>query len=54
MKVKISYSDQNETEAAAAVAALRSVFPVLKVKHQDQHWPYKHIYITTPEPKEGG
>lgn len=53
MKVKISYTDQSKQEAAATVAALRSIFPALKVKYQDQHRPYRHIYITTPEPQKG-
>ena len=51
MKVKISYTDQSKQEAAATVAALRSLFPGIRIKYQDQHRPYKHIYISTPEPK---
>lgn len=51
LKVKISYTDQSEQEAAATVAALRSLFPDVKPKYQDKYSPYKHIYITTPEPK---
>lgn len=52
MKIQISYINEEEKEAAAAVAALRAVLPGIDPRCKEKHPPRKHIYITIPEPKE--
>lgn len=52
MKITIAYTSASEKEAAAAVAAIRSVLPGADPKYREKHPPFKHIYITIPEPKE--
>lgn len=52
MKIQISYINEEEKEAAAAVAALRAVLPGIDPRYKEKHPPRKHIYITIPEPEE--
>lgn len=50
MKIKLTYLPEEESEAAADLAALRQLHPRLKVRKSDAHPPHKHIYLTTPKP----
>ena len=50
MKFKISYLPEEEPEAAADLAALLSHHPGAKVRKNDTHQPFKHIYLTTKIP----
>lgn len=50
LKIQISYIKEEEKEAAAAVAALRSALNGVDPRHRENHPPRKHIYITIPEP----
>lgn len=50
MKFKISYLPEEEQEAAADLAALRSRHPGAKVHKSDAHPPFRHIYLTTKNP----
>ena len=47
MKIKITYSTNEETAAAAVAVAVRSALAPrkLKTKQSDKHPPYKHLYI---------
>lgn len=45
MKIKISFEEQERSWAAIAVAALRRVLPLGKVKESDRHAPHLHVYI---------
>lgn len=49
MKIKITYSTNEETAAAAVAVAVRSALTPrkLKTKQSDKYLPYKHIYIET-------
>ena len=47
MKIKVTYSKNEETAAAAVAVAVRSALAPckLKTKQSDNHPPYKHLYI---------
>lgn len=46
MKIKVTYSKNEETAAAVVVAVRSALAPgKLKAKQSDKHPPYKHIYI---------
>lgn len=51
MKIKVTYSKNEETAAAAVAVAVRSALAPrkLKTKQSDKHPPYKHIYIEADE-----
>ena len=47
MKIKVTYTKNEETAAAAVAVAVRSALSPrkLKIKQSDKHPPYKHLYI---------
>lgn len=47
MKITIAYIPEEKEEAAAVLAALRSLLAWEKVRKSDRHPPFKHIYVTT-------
>ena len=49
MKWKCTYQPEEESAAAADLAALLQRHPGAKVKRSDKHPPYRHIYVTIPE-----
>lgn len=52
MKIKISYKPEEEKRATAAVVAFLRLFPGATVRKSDRHAPFRHIYITTKEPRQ--
>jgi len=52
MKITISYIGAEEQEAAAVVAALRSLLPGAKVRKKNAHAPFIHVYFTTKKIKK--
>lgn len=52
MKIQISYIPEEKEKAAAIVAALRKILPDAVPRYREKHPPRRHIYISTPEPKE--
>ena len=52
MKIRVSYTPDEEATAARIVAWLRELLPPLKVKKSTTSPPYNHLYITTCK-KEG-
>ena len=51
MKVKITYLPGEEQVAEVLQNCAKVLLKQVKVNRSDRHAPYKHIYITTPEPK---
>ena len=50
MKITISYLPEIDYEAAeSARAAIEQLFPDAKIKDREDHPPYRHIYVRTPE-----
>lgn len=54
MKIKISYKQDEEKNAGAAVMALLRVLPGAKVRKSDRHAPFIHTYLTTPKSEDEG
>lgn len=52
MKITIAYIPEEETEAAAAVAAIRSINPGITARKSERHPPFMHLYLTTRKPKK--
>lgn len=52
MKIQISYIPEEKEKAAAIVAALRKILPGAVPRYREKYPPRRHIYISTPEPKE--
>lgn len=52
MKIQISYIPEEKEKAAAIVAALRKALPGVAPRYRENHPPRRHIYISTPEPRE--
>lgn len=50
VKIKIAHTPEEEKDAAASVAALLQILPGARIRRQDQHPPFRHIYITTAKP----
>lgn len=46
VKVKITYKPEQAKEAAAALAALRQMFPTARVHETDRNAPTKALYLT--------
>ena len=51
MKIRLAYLPEEEQEAAAALAALRSMFPRSKVRRSAAHPPFIHTYLTVRRPE---
>ena len=51
MKITIAYIPDEEQTVTISVAALRRIFPSMKVRKSERHPPFKHIYLTTKMPK---
>ena len=50
MKIKIAYLPEIDQEAAeCARSAIEQLFPDAKIKDREDHPPYRHIYVKTPE-----
>lgn len=47
MKITIAYLPDEQEAVTTSVAALRHIFPNVKVRKSDRHPPFKHIYLTT-------
>lgn len=54
MKISIAYLPDEESEAAADLAALRQLHPRLKVRKSESHPPFRHIYLTTTKTTKTG
>ena len=52
VKIKIAHTPEEEKDAAASVAALLQILPGARIRRQDQHQPFQHIYITTAKPRK--
>lgn len=50
VKVKITYKPEQAPEAAAALAALRRMFPTARVHETDRNAPTKALYLTVTNP----
>ena len=50
MKIKITYSPEEELAAAAELEALKTRRPDLKVRRSETHPPFKHIYLADKKP----
>lgn len=53
MKITIAYLPEEERSASLIQAFLRRFLEPRKIRHSDQHPPFKHIYITSQAPAEG-
>ena len=51
MKITIAYLPNEEHEADAIKRAICCTLGKVKVKENDRHTPFKHIYITARKPK---
>ena len=51
MKITIAYIPDEQETVTTSVAALRCLFPDIKVRKSERHPPFKHIYLTTKIPK---
>ena len=47
MKIKISYSPEEDAVAQGLTAIIKSFFSLCKVKKVDTDERYKHIYVST-------
>ena len=47
MKIRVSYTPDEEETAARIVAFLEGILPVLKIKNTPGKPPYNNVYITT-------
>ena len=52
MKIKIAYQPEEAEAAEAVAAAVRDKLPQARQKESEVHPPYRHIYITTPQPEK--
>lgn len=52
MKIKIAYGPGESLQAVRVSEAIRELLPAAQVKESEAHPPYKHIYLTTKEPKK--
>ena len=52
MKIKIAYQPEEAEAAEAVAAAIGATLPQARRKESDAHPPYRHIYITTPQPEK--
>ena len=53
MKLKISYLQEEETEAKALARIIKLHLKRVRVKERAEHLPYKQIYISTEPPHKG-
>ena len=50
MKVKITYTKEQEPKARAALAVLRQLFPTARTHETDRKAPTKALYLTVTNP----
>ena len=50
MKITVAYISEEEAEAAAVVAAIRSADPHITARKSERHPPFRHIYLTSKIP----
>lgn len=50
MKITVAYIPDEEPEAAAVVAVIRSANPGITARKSERHPPFKHLYLTTKKP----
>jgi len=50
VKITIAFLPEEQQEAAASVAALRELYPAVKIRRSEAHPPFMHIYLTTKKP----
>lgn len=51
MKITIAYIHDEQETVTTTVAALRRIYPGIRVRESDRNAPFKHVYLTTRKPK---
>ena len=54
MKVKITYTEQEEPLMHAIAEFVRVLFKGIKIRYSDRYPPYLHAYITATKQDESG
>lgn len=52
MKITIAYIPDEQETVTTTVAALRHIYPGIRVRESDCHAPFKHVYLTTRKPEK--